>query len=227
MNKIINVAIDGPGGAGKSTIAKAVAKKLDILYVDTGALYRTIGLFVKSKGVDPKDEAGVTAILPEISIEVKYENGAQVVYLNGVNHGDAIRTPEMSMYASAVSAIPSVRAFLLETQKQIARTNSVIMDGRDIGTVILPNADVKIFITASPECRAMRRYKELCERGQNVNYDDVLREMNERDSQDSSRKVAPAKPAEDAIFLDNGDLDLEGSVNAVLKIIEKKCGGSI
>ena len=227
MNKIINVAIDGPGGAGKSTIAKAVAKKLDILYVDTGALYRTIGLFVKSKGVDPKDEAGVTAILPEISIEVKYENGAQVVYLNGVNHGDAIRTPEMSMYASAVSAIPSVRAFLLETQKQIAKTNSVIMDGRDIGTVILPNADVKIFITASPECRAMRRYKELCERGQNVNYDDVLREMNERDSQDSSRKVAPAKPAEDAIFLDNGDLDLEGSVNAVLKIIEKKCGGSI
>lgn len=227
MNKIINVAIDGPGGAGKSTIAKAVAKKLDILYVDTGALYRTIGLFVKSKGVDPKDEAGVTAILPEISIEVKYENGAQVVYLNGVNHGDAIRTPEMSMYASAVSAIPSVRAFLLETQKQIARTNSVIMDGRDIGTVILPNADVKIFITASPECRAMRRYKELCERGQSVNYDDVLREMNERDSQDSSRKVAPAKPAEDAIFLDNGDLDLEGSVNAVLKIIEKKCGGSI
>ena len=227
MNKIINVAIDGPGGAGKSTIAKAVAKKLDILYVDTGALYRTIGLFVKSKGVDPKDEAGVTAILPEISIEVKYENGAQVVYLNGVNHGDAIRTPEMSMYASAVSAIPSVRAFLLETQKQIAKTNSVIMDGRDIGTVILPNADVKIFITASPECRAMRRYKELCERGQSVNYDDVLREMNERDSQDSSRKVAPAKPAEDAIFLDNGDLDLEGSVNAVLKIIEKKCGGSI
>ena len=227
MNKIINIAIDGPGGAGKSTIAKAVAKKLDILYVDTGALYRTIGLFVKSKGVDPKDEAGVTAILPEISIEVKYENGAQVVYLNGVNHGDAIRTPEMSMYASAVSAIPSVRAFLLETQKQIARTNSVIMDGRDIGTVILPNADVKIFITASPECRAMRRYKELCERGQSVKYEDVLREMNERDTQDSSRAVAPAKPAEDAIFLDNGDLDLEGSVNAVLKIIEKKCGGSI
>ena len=227
MNKIINVAIDGPGGAGKSTIAKAVAKKLDILYVDTGALYRTIGLFVKSKGVDPKDEAGVTAILPEISIEVKYENGAQVVYLNGVNHGDAIRTPEMSMYASAVSAIPSVRAFLLETQKQIARTNSVIMDGRDIGTVILPNADVKIFLTASAECRAMRRYKELCERGQSVKYEDVLREMNERDTQDSSRAVAPAKPAEDAIFLDNGDLDLDGSVNAVLKIIEKKCGGSI
>ena len=227
MNKIINIAIDGPGGAGKSTISKAVAKKLDILYVDSGSLYRTIGLFVKLKNVDPKDEKAVTAILPEISIEVKYENGAQVNYLNGVNHGDAIRTPEMSMYASAVSAIPSVRAFLLETQKQIAKVNSVIMDGRDIGTVILPNADVKIFLTASAECRAMRRYKELCERGQNVLYEDVLREMNERDTQDSSRAIAPAKPAEDAILLDTTSLDFDGSVNAILDIIKKKCGGSI
>ena len=227
MKKIINIAIDGPGGAGKSTISKAVAKKLDILYVDTGSLYRTIGLFVKSKNVDPKNAEAVTAILPEISIEVKYENGAQVNYLNGVNHGDAIRTPEMSMYASAVSAIPSVRAFLLETQKQIAKVNSVIMDGRDIGTVILPNADVKIFLTASAECRAMRRYKELCERGQTVNYEDVLREMNERDTKDSSREIAPAKPAEDAILLDTTSFDFEESVNAILKIIEKKCGGSI
>ena len=227
MNKIINIAIDGPGGAGKSTISKAVAKKLDILYVDTGSLYRTIGLFVKSKNVDPKNAEAVTAILPEISIEVKYENGAQVNYLNGVNHGDAIRTPEMSMYASAVSAIPSVRAFLLETQKQIAKVNSVIMDGRDIGTVILPNADVKIFLTASAECRAMRRYKELCERGQTVNYEDVLREMNERDTKDSSREIAPAKPAEDAILLDTTSFDFEESVNAILEIIEKKCGGSI
>ena len=227
MKKIINIAIDGPGGAGKSTISKAVAKKLDILYVDTGSLYRTIGLFVKSKNVDPKNAEAVTAILPEISIEVKYENGAQVNYLNGVNHGDAIRTPEMSMYASAVSAIPSVRAFLLETQKQIAKVNSVIMDGRDIGTVILPNADVKIFLTASAECRAMRRYKELCERGQTVNYEDVLREMNERDTQDSSRAIAPAKPAEDAILLDTTSFDFDESVNAILEIIEKKCGGSI
>ena len=227
MKKIINIAIDGPGGAGKSTISKAVAKKLDILYVDTGSLYRTIGLFVKSKNVDPKNAEAVTAILPEISIEVKYENGAQVNYLNGVNHGDAIRTPEMSMYASAVSAIPSVRAFLLETQKQIAKVNSVIMDGRDIGTVILPNADVKIFLTASAECRALRRYKELCERGQTVNYEDVLREMNERDTQDSSRAIAPAKPAEDAILLDTTSFDFEESVNAILEIIEKKCGGSI
>ena len=227
MKKIINIAIDGPGGAGKSTISKAVAKKLDILYVDTGSLYRTIGLFVKSKGVDPKNAEAVTAILPEISIEVKYENGAQVNYLNGVNHGDAIRTPEMSMYASAVSAIPSVRAFLLETQKQIAKVNSVIMDGRDIGTVILPNADVKIFLTASAECRAMRRYNELCERGQTVKYEDVLREMNERDTQDSSRAIAPAKPAEDAILLDTTAFNFEQSVNAILEIINKKCGGSI
>ena len=227
MNKIINIAIDGPGGAGKSTISKTVAKKLDILYVDTGSLYRTIGLFVKSKNVDPKDAAAVAMLLNEISIEVKYENGMQVNYLNGVNHGDAIRTPEMSMYASAVSAIPEVRAFLLETQKQLARTTSVIMDGRDIGTVILPNADVKIFLTASAECRAMRRYKELCERGQTVNYEDVLREMNERDTQDSSRAIAPAKPAEDAILLDTSNFEFEQSVDAVIDIIKKKCGGSI
>ena len=203
------------------------AKKLDILYVDTGSLYRTIGLFVKQKNIDPKDALAVASVLDEISIEVKYENGTQVNYLNGINHGDAIRTPEMSMYASDVSKIPEVRAFLLETQKQIARSTSVIMDGRDIGTVILPNADVKIFLTASAECRAMRRYKELCERGQNVRYEDVLLEMNERDEQDSSRKIAPAKPAEDAILLDTTTFDFNQSVNAILEIIEKKCGGSI
>ena len=225
MKKIINIAIDGPGGAGKSSLSKEVAKKLDILYVDTGALYRTIGLFVKSKNTDPKDAAAVTKLLPEINIEVKYENGAQVIYLNGVDHKDEIRTPELSMYASHVSAIPSVRAFLLETQKQIARTNSVIMDGRDIGTVILPNADVKIFLTASAECRAKRRYDELCARGQSVRYEDVLAEMNERDTQDSSRKIAPAKPAEDAILLDNSDLTFEETIDAVLDIVNQHCGG--
>ncbi len=225
MKKIINIAIDGPGGAGKSSLSKAVAKKLDILYVDTGALYRTVGLFVKSKNTDPKNAAAVTELLPEINIEVKYENGAQVIYLNGVDHKDEIRTPELSMYASHVSAIPSVRAFLLETQKQIARTNSVIMDGRDIGTVILPNADVKIFLTASAECRAKRRYDELCARGQSVRYEDVLAEMNERDTQDSSRKIAPAKPAEDAILLDNSDLTFDETVDAVLDIVNQRCGG--
>ena len=224
---MFHIAIDGPGGAGKSSIAKAVAKKLDILYVDTGALYRTVGLYVKQNGVDPKDKEGVGALLPSLSIVVKYEGGAQVVYLNGTNYGDAIRTPEMSMYASAVSASPSVRAFLLETQKEIARHNSVIMDGRDIGTVILPDADVKIFMTASPECRAMRRFKELTEKGQSVKYEDVLAEMNSRDNADSSRDIAPTKAADDAVVLDNSDLDFEQSVDAVIAIAKEKVGDEI
>ena len=222
--KHINIAIDGPGGAGKSTAAKAVAKKLDILYVDTGALYRTIGLYVRSKNVDPKDAEGVSALLPEIDLEVKYENGAQHVYLNGVDHGDAIRTPEMSMYASLVSAIPAVRAFLLEAQKDIARKNSVVMDGRDIGTVILPNADVKIFLTASPECRAKRRYDELIARGQTVKFEDVLAEMNQRDGQDSSRAIAPTKAADDAILFDNSSCTFEESVAKIIEIIKEKAG---
>ncbi len=224
---MIRIAIDGPGGAGKSTVAKAVAKRLDILYVDTGALYRTVGLYVRSKNVDPKDAEGVGALLPEIKIEVKYENGAQRVYLNGVDHGDAIRTPEMSMYASAVSAIPAVRAFLLETQKDIARKNSVIMDGRDIGTVIIPDADLKVFMTASAECRAMRRFKELTERGQSVRYEDVLAEMNQRDGQDSSRAIAPTRAADDAIYFDNSELDFEQTVDAIIKMAEERMGGNI
>ena len=224
---MFHIAIDGPGGAGKSSIAKAVAKKLDILYVDTGALYRTVGLFVKQNGVDPKNAEAVGALLPSLSIVVKYEDGAQVVYLNGRNYGDAIRTPEMSMYASAVSAIPAVRAFLLETQKEIARHNSVIMDGRDIGTVILPDAKVKIFMTASPECRAMRRYNELIAKGQNVKYEDVLAEMNSRDNADSSREIAPTKAADDAVLLDNSELDFDQSVDAVIAIVREKVGDEI
>ncbi len=221
---MIRIAIDGPGGAGKSSVAKLLAKRLDILYVDTGALYRTVGLYVKERNVNPKDAAAVGALLPEISIEVRYENGAQCVYLNGTNHGDAIRTPEMSMYASDVSAIPAVRAFLLETQKDIARKNSVIMDGRDIGTVIMPDADVKIFLFASAERRAERRFKELTQRGVSASYEDVLAEMNERDAQDSGRAIAPTKAADDAVLLDNSELDLEGTVEAILGII-KKAGG--
>ena len=224
---MFHIAIDGPGGAGKSSIAKAVAKKLDILYVDTGALYRTVGLFVKQNGVDPKNAEAVGALLPSLSIIVKYEDGAQVVYLNGTNHDDAIRTPEMSMYASAVSAIPAVRAFLLETQKEIARHNSVIMDGRDIGTVILPDAKVKIFMTASPECRAMRRYNELIAKGQSVKYEDVLAEMNSRDNADSSREIAPTKAADDAVLLDNSELDFDQSVDAVIAIVREKVGDEI
>ena len=221
---MIRIAIDGPGGAGKSTVAKAVAKRLDILYVDTGALYRTVGLYVRRLEIDPKDAKAVGESLGGLNIEVKYENGAQCVYLNGENPGDAIRTPEMSMYASLVSAIPAVRAFLLETQKDIARKNSVIMDGRDIGTVILPDADVKIFLTASAECRAMRRYKELIEKGQSVTYENVLAEMNQRDHQDSTREIAPAEAAPDAVLLDNSNLDLEGTVEAVLDLVRKKTG---
>ena len=221
---MIQIAIDGPSGAGKSTVAKAVARELGIIYVDTGALYRTVGYFVRSRNVDPKDPEGVAALLPEISVELKYENGRQIVCLNGEDLGDRIRTPEMSMYASDVSAIPAVRTFLLETQRKIARENSVIMDGRDIGTVILPDADVKVFLTASPECRAMRRYKELLEKGQTVRYEDVLAEMNQRDHQDSTREIAPAEAASDAVLLDNSDLDLEGTVEAVIALVREKTG---
>ena len=217
---MIRIAIDGPGGAGKSSLAKAVARELGIVYVDTGALYRTVGYFVRSKNVTPSDRDAVTALLPLINIEVKYENGAQHVYLNGEDPGDRIRTPEMSMYASAVSAIPAVRAFLLDTQKDIASKNSVIMDGRDIGTVILPNADLKIFLTASPECRALRRYDELIAKGQQVAFEDVLREMNERDRNDSSRDTAPAVAASDAILFDNTGMGLEETVARIIEWVE-------
>ena len=219
---MVRIAIDGPGGAGKSSVAKAVAKKLGIIYVDTGALYRTIGYFVRSRDIDPHNEEAVGACLKDITIEVGHENGTQIVYLNGENLGDKIRTPEMSMYASAVSAIPAVRAFLLETQKDIARKNSVIMDGRDIGTVILPDADVKIFMTASAECRAKRRYDELLAKGIEAKYEDVLAEMNERDNNDSNRKIAPAKPAPDAIIFDTSDLSFDGSVDGVIRIVNEK-----
>ena len=216
------IAIDGPSGAGKSSLAKAVAKELGIVYVDTGALYRTIGYYVTQKGLDPKDAMAVEGVLPEIRIELKFENGTQYVYLNGENLGDKIRRPEISMAASAVSAIPAVRAFLLETQKSIARTHSVIMDGRDIGTVILPEADVKIFLFASDEARAMRRTKELAEKGMTANYEDVLREMRQRDAPDRGREVAPAIPAPDAIMFDNSELTVEGSVAKLLEIVRER-----
>lgn len=224
---MINIAIDGPGGAGKSSVAKAVASRLGIIYVDTGALYRTVGYYVRQKNVDPHDAEGVSALLPEINLEIKFENGTQWVYLNGENPGEAIRTPEMSMYASAVSAIPAVRAFLLDTQRNIAAKNSVVMDGRDIGTVILPNADVKIFMFASPEARAKRRFIELQAKGQDVKYEDVLAEMNERDSNDRNRASAPAVPADDAVMFDNSDVDLEGSIAYVIDLVHKKCGDKL
>jgi cytidylate kinase len=217
----MKIAIDGPGGAGKSTVSKAIAARLGIVYVDTGALYRTVGYYVRGAEVNPKDGEAVAALLPNINIEVKYENGSQRVYLNGEDLGDKIRTPEMSMYASAVSAIPAVRAFLLDTQKDIARKNSVIMDGRDIGTVILPDADLKVFLTASPECRARRRYDELVAKGQTVNFEDVLNEMNERDKNDSTRATAPAVAAADAVYFDNTGMGLEETVEKIISMIPK------
>lgn len=219
---MLRIAIDGPGGAGKSTIAKALARKLGIVYVDTGALYRTVGLYADMCSVDPSDAKAVAGILPSLHIEIAYENGSQVIYMNDQRITDEIRTPKMSMYASAVSAIPAVREFLLETQRSIAEKQSVIMDGRDIGTVIIPDAEVKIFLTASPEERAMRRYKELLEKGKEKPYEEVLAEMNERDSNDSQRAIAPLKPAEDAVVFNNTSFTLEESVEFILGIVKSK-----
>ena len=216
---MIRIAIDGPGGAGKSSLAKEVAKRLQIVYVDTGALYRTIGVYMLSLGIDPKDEEAVKPNLKDISLELKFIDGNQVILINGRIVGDEIRTPEASMAASAVSAHGSVREFLLMTQRSIAETNSVIMDGRDIGTVILPYAEVKIFLTASPEARARRRFEELKTKGIETTYEQVFSEMAERDKNDSTRAIAPCVPADDAIMLDNSELDVEGTIDAVIKII--------
>ena len=224
---MIKIAIDGPSGGGKSTLAKRLSKELGIVYVDTGALYRTIGYYAHIKGVDKEDKAGVISLLPNINIELKYIDGAQHVFLNGEDLGDKIRQPIISMYASAVSAVPEVREFLLETQRKIARENNVIMDGRDIGTVILPDADVKIFLFASNADRARRRCNELHEKGINAKYEDVLREMDERDRNDSSREVAPAVPAEDAIMLDNSGFEPDVTFAAAKKIIEEKLEGKL
>ena len=225
----MKIAIDGPSGAGKSTVAKALAARLGIVYVDTGALYRTVGYAALCRGIAPKDAAAVTAMLPEITVDVRYEAGVQCVYLNGENLGDRIRRPEVSMAASDVSAIPTVRAFLLDTQRDIASRTSVVMDGRDIGTVILPDAEIKVFMVASAEARARRRTLELQQKGMEADYAQVLREMQERDAQDSGRAIAPAVPAPDAVFVDNSDMTVEQSVQAVLALVEawvEKNGGA-
>ena len=223
--KIYSVAVDGPSGAGKSTLAKAAAAKLGIVYVDTGAIYRSIGYYVYCKGIDPKDAPAVIAILPELDIQMRYgEDGVQRMILNGEDVSTQIRLPEMSMYASAVSAIPEVRTFLLEMQRQIARTTSVIMDGRDIGTVVLPNAEVKIFLTAAAEVRAQRRMKELEQRGTPQPFEEVLQQIVERDWADSHREAAPLKQADDAVLLDTGALNFEESLAALLNIIREKVG---
>ena len=219
---MIRIAIDGPGGAGKSSVAKTLAKKLGIIYVDTGALYRNIGLYVLNKGVDPKSEEKVVPLLDEINLELTFSEGKQIILLNGEDMGDAIRTPEASMAASAVSAIPKVREFLLDMQRNTAKKNSVVMDGRDIGTVILPNAEVKVFLTASPKARAERRYNELLAKGENVSFEQVYNEMVERDKNDSTRELAPCVKADDAVLIDNSNMTPEQTCDAILKIVKKK-----
>ena len=219
---MIQIALDGPSGAGKSTLAKNLAAHLQYVYVDTGALYRSIGLFVRRKNVEPDNGEAVAALLPEIRLELVYQDGAQHVLLCGEDVSSLIRTPEISMYASKVSAIPEVRAFLLSTQKEIAEKNNVIMDGRDIGTVILPNANVKIFLICSPEAKARRRHAELIEKGVETSYEEVLAAMIERDRADSTRATAPLLKAADAVELDNSELTPLETFNAALKIIKEK-----
>lgn len=217
----INIAIDGPAGAGKSSTAKLIAKRLGYIYVDTGALYRTVGLYSIRKGIDTKDAEKVIATLPDVKVELKFVDGSQHVFLNGEDVSDAIRTPEASMGASNVSAIPKVREFLFDLQRSIAAENDCIMDGRDIGTVVLPNADVKIFLTTSVEERAKRRYREMLEKGETADYDDILEDIKKRDWQDSHREVAPLKQAEDAIYVDNGGYNLESGTEYLLSIIRE------
>ena len=225
MNKTIRVAIDGPSGAGKSTLARSAAARLGYLYVDTGAIYRTIGCAAARLGIDPGDQAAVVAMLPALSISLTYgEDGLQHMALNGEDVTAEIRLPEMSRYASQVSAYPEVRAYLLEMQRQLAREHSVIMDGRDIGTVVLPDAEVKVFLTASAEERARRRMLELQQRGTPESYEDILRAIEERDWNDTHRSAAPLRQAEDAVVLDTTHLDFNESEEALLRIIRERTG---
>ena len=213
---MIGIAIDGPGGAGKSTIARTLAKRFGFVYVDTGAIYRTVGLYMSRIGVAPEDAAGIEKNIGGVHLGIRYENGEQKMLLDGAEVGDAIRTPLISKYASCVSAVPAVRDFLFVTQRELAKKNNVIMDGRDIGTVILPDADVKIFLTASPEARAQRRAAQLAE---TVSYEEILAAINERDARDSGRAVAPLRAAEDAVLLDTSEMTLDESIAAAEKIV--------
>jgi len=221
----MKIAIDGPSGSGKSVLAKGIAKKYNIVYVDTGALYRAVGLFVMRRGIDKFDSAAVVAALADIVISLEYSaDEGQKVVLCGENVNDYIRTPEVSLYASAVSAIPQVREFLLSTQRDIIAANSVVMDGRDIGTVIMPNADVKFFLTADVNERARRRHAELVVRGLDDTYEQVLADMQTRDHNDSTRENAPAVAADDAVLLDNTGYECEQTLETAVKIIESRIG---
>ena len=220
---MINIAIDGPSGAGKSTVAKALAKELHFVYVDTGAMYRAIGVYVRDHGIDKNNADAVIAALPDIRVSLDYaEDGTQIVLLNGEDVSTVIRENEISLYASTVSKIPEVRARLLSLQREMAQTHNVIMDGRDIGTVVLPDAQLKVFMFASPEARADRRTKELLEKGQTVDYETILAEINARDEQDRTRSVSPAIPADDAVMLDNSGLDIDGTVGAIRDMLAER-----
>lgn len=219
----IAIAIDGPAGAGKSTIARLAAKEMSFIYVDTGALYRTIGLSAQRNNIGSKDAKKILEMLKDIKVELAFnEKNEQIVLLNGEDVSSLIRTPEISMYASDVSAIPEVRAFLLDLQRNMAKTNNIIMDGRDIGTVVLPDAKVKIFLTASAEVRAKRRYDELIEKGMDVKFEDVLSDVVTRDYNDSHRETAPLKPAEDSVIVDTSELNLEQSVEKLISIMKER-----
>ncbi len=222
MAKMINIAIDGPSGSGKSTLAKGLASALGYIYIDTGAMYRAIGLYAALHGVSAERPEDVVPLLGQMDLQMRLENGGNAMYLDGVRLGEEIRTSSASHYASQVSKVPEVRAFLLETQQSIARQNNVIMDGRDIGTVILPDAQVKLYMEASPEQRAKRRLAELLAKGETITEEQVLADIKKRDANDSGREIAPAKPAEDAIFLDNSSLTPAETVEAALRIIEEK-----
>lgn len=220
----VAIALDGPAGAGKSSIAKRAAKALDFIYVDTGALYRTIGLAATRKGVEPKPSDEVEKLLHEITVDLTFnDKGEQIVLLDGEDVSGLIRTPKASMMASRISAVPSVRTYLLDLQRNMAKSHNVIMDGRDIGTVVLPDANVKIFLTASPEARAQRRYKELCEKGMDVKYEDILNDVITRDYNDSHRETAPLKPAEGCVMVDTTELDFEQSVEKIISVIKEHC----
>ncbi len=223
---MISIAIDGPAGAGKSTIAKLAAAELSYIYVDTGALYRSVGWYVLEQGKDPAEAKQVVPLLKRISVELQYVNGEQRVFLNGRDVSSEIRLPEVSMAASHVSAIPEVRKFLFSLQRELAEKNNVVMDGRDIGTVVLPHAQIKIFLTASAEDRANRRLKQLAEAGTSVDYNTLLEEIKQRDYNDSHRAVAPLKQAEDAKLIDTTGCSLEESVDIILGYI-RSCLGKL
>ena len=221
---MVSVAIDGPAGAGKSTLARRLAAELGYIYVDTGAMFRTIGLYALRAGKDPKDNEAVNVLLPEISLKFAFIGGEQHIYLNGEDVSTAIRTEEVGMAASAVGANPEVRAFLLGMQRDMAKTQDVLMDGRDIGTVVLPDATVKIFLTASPEARATRRWKEYQQKGVEVSYEEVLADVRQRDYQDTHRAAAPLRQADDAQLLDTSEMNFEQSLEAMKKMIVEKVG---